>query len=46
MKDQWYVQFELGYDGEREESDSDDDRLDGLDDRDDELTGTGELRRK
>lgn len=44
QKDQWYIQVELGLDGEREESDSDDGRLDGLDDRDDEFTGTGEVR--
>ncbi len=43
-KDRWYVQVDLGLDGEREESDSDDGRLDGLEDRDDELIGTGELR--
>jgi MipA family protein len=44
LKDQWYVQVDLGLDGEREESDSDDGRLDGLDERDDEFTGTGEVR--
>lgn len=44
IQDRWYVQVDLGLDGEREESDSDDGRLDGLEDRDDEFTGTGELR--
>ena len=44
QKDQWYIQVELGLDGEREEDDSDDGRLDGLYERDDEFTGTGEVR--
>lgn len=44
QRDQWYFQVDLGLDGEREASDSDDGRLDGLEDRDDELTGTGEVR--
>ena len=44
QKDRWYIQVDLGLDGEREEDDSDDGRLDGLDERDDELTGTGEVR--
>ncbi|XKH61616.1 MipA/OmpV family protein [Halomonas sediminis] len=44
QKDQWYIQVDLGFDGEREEGDSDDGRLDGLDERDDEFTGTGEVR--
>lgn len=44
QKDQWYIQVDLGLDGEREEGDSDDGRLDGLDERDDEFTGTGEVR--
>ena len=44
QKDQWYIQVDLGLDGEREEDDSDDGRLDGLDERDDEFTGTGEVR--
>lgn len=43
-KDQWYVQVDLGLDGEREEGDSDDGRLNGLDERDDEFTGTCEVR--
>jgi outer membrane scaffolding protein for murein synthesis (MipA/OmpV family) len=43
-KDQWYTQVDLGLDGEREEGDSDDGRLDGLDELDDEFTGTGEVR--
>lgn len=34
----------MGLDGEREKDDSDDGRLDGLDERDDEFTGTGEVR--
>ena len=41
---QWYFQVDLGFGGEREEGDSDDGRLDGLDERDDEFTGTGEVR--
>ncbi len=44
QKDRWYIQVDLGLDGEREEGDSDDGRLDGLDEREDEFTGTGELR--
>ncbi len=44
QNDQWYFQVDLGLDGEREEDDSDDGRLDGLDERDDEFTGTGEVR--
>jgi outer membrane protein len=44
QKDRWYIQVDLGLDGEREEDDSDDGRLDGLDERDDEFTGTGEVR--
>ena len=44
LKDQWFVGVDLGLDGEREEDDSDDGRLDGLDERDDEFTGTGEVR--
>ncbi|MCB0325447.1 MAG: MipA/OmpV family protein [Bdellovibrionales bacterium] len=43
-EDRWYVQVDLGLDGEREADDSDDGRLDGLDERDDEFTGTGEVR--
>ncbi len=44
QKDQWYFQVDLGLDGEREEGDSADGRLNGLDERDDEFTGTGEVR--
>jgi outer membrane protein len=44
QKDRWYIQVDLGLDGEREEDDSDDGRLDGLDERDDEFTGTVDLR--
>jgi MipA family protein len=44
QKDQWYFQVDLGLDGEREAGDSDDGRLDGLDERDDEFTVTGEVR--
>jgi outer membrane protein len=44
QNDRWYIQVDLGLDGEREEDDSDDGRLDGLDERDDEFTGTGDLR--
>ncbi len=43
-KDQWYVQADLGLEGEREEDDSDDGRLDGLDEREDAFTATGEVR--
>lgn len=44
QKDRWYIQVDLGLDGEREEDDSDDGRLDGLDERDDEFTGTADVR--
>lgn len=44
QKDRWYFQVDLGLDGEREEDDSDDGRLDGLDERDDEFAGTAEVR--
>jgi len=44
QKDQWYIQVELALDDGREEDDSDDGRLDGLDERDDAFTGTGEVR--
>lgn len=44
LEDRWFVGVDLGLDGEREASDSDDGRLDGLDERDDEFTATGELR--
>lgn len=42
--DRWYFQVDLGFGGERERSDSDDGRLNGIDNRDDEFTGTGEVR--
>ena len=42
--DQVYIQVDLGFDGEREASDSDDGRLDGLEEKDDEFTGTLDLR--
>lgn len=42
--DQWYFQIDLGFDGEREESDSEDGRLNGIEDRDDEFAATGEVR--
>lgn len=42
--DRWYFQVDLGLDGEREAGDSDDGRLDGLEERDDEFAGTGEVR--
>jgi outer membrane protein len=42
--DRWYIQIDLGFDGEREEGDSEDGRLDGLDERDDEFTGTSDVR--
>lgn len=42
--DQWYLQIDLGLDGEREASDSDDGNLNGIEDRDDEFAGTGEVR--
>lgn len=44
LKDQWYLQVDLGLDGEREASDSGDGRLDGLEDRDDEFVGTADVR--
>jgi len=44
QNDRWYIQVDLGLDGEREKDDSDDGRLDGLDERDDEFIGTGEVR--
>ncbi len=44
QQDQWYFQVELGLGGEREEDASDDGRLDGLDERDDEFVATGEVR--
>jgi outer membrane scaffolding protein for murein synthesis (MipA/OmpV family) len=44
QKDQWYIQVELALDEGREDSDSDDGRLDGLDDRDDEFTVSGDVR--
>jgi len=44
QNDRWYIQIDLGLDGEREEGDSEDGRLDGLDERDDEFTGTGDVR--
>jgi len=44
QRDQWYIQVDLGIDGEREEDDSDDGRLDGLDEKDDEFAATGEVR--
>ena len=44
QRERWYVQVDLGLDGEREASDSDDGRLDGLDPLDDVFTVTGELR--
>lgn len=44
QKDQWYIQVELGLDEGRERGDSDDGRLDGLDERGDELTVSGEIR--
>lgn len=42
--DQWYFQVDMGFDGERERDSSDDGRLDGLDERDNEFTGRGEVR--
>lgn len=42
--EQWYFQVDLGLDGEREESDSDKGNLDGLEEREDVFTGTGEVR--
>lgn len=44
QEDRWYFQVDVGLDGEREREDSDDGRLDGLEERDDEFTGTGEVR--
>jgi MipA family protein len=42
--DRWYFQVDLGWDGEREASDSDKGHLDGIEDRDNEFTTTGEVR--
>ncbi len=42
--DRWYVQVDLGLDGEREAGDSDEGRLNGLDELDDVFTATGEVR--
>ena len=44
LEDRWYLQVDLGLDGEREASDSEDGHLDGLEERDDEFAGTGEVR--
>lgn len=44
QSDRWYFQVDLGLDGEREEDASDDGRLAGLDEREDEFAGTGEVR--
>jgi outer membrane scaffolding protein for murein synthesis (MipA/OmpV family) len=44
QQDRWYIQIDLGLDGEREEDDSDDGRLDGLNELDDEFTGTADVR--
>ncbi len=44
QNDRWYIQVDLGLDGEREADDSDDGRLDGLEELDDEFTGTGDVR--
>lgn len=44
VKDQWYFQIDLGFDGEREADDSKKGRLDGLDERKDEFEGTAEVR--
>jgi MipA family protein len=43
-QDRWYIQIDLGLDGEREADDSDDGRLDGLNERDDEFAGTADVR--
>jgi outer membrane scaffolding protein for murein synthesis (MipA/OmpV family) len=45
MADVWLVQLAARYEGGREADDSDDGRLDGLEDRDDELVGVIEVRR-
>jgi outer membrane scaffolding protein for murein synthesis (MipA/OmpV family) len=45
MADLWLVQAAARYEGGREEDDSDDDRLDGLEDQDDQLVGVIEVRR-
>lgn len=44
QNDRWYIQVDLGFDGEREADASDDGRLDGLDELDDEFRGTGDVR--
>jgi MipA family protein len=44
LRDRWLIQFAARYESGREEDDSDDNRLDGLRDRDDEIVGVLELR--
>lgn len=44
MSDQWLLQLAARYESGREEDDSDDGRLDGLDDQDDEIVGVLEAR--
>lgn len=45
VADVWLVQAGLRYEGGRESDDSDEGRLDGLDDRDSEIVGMAEVRR-
>jgi len=45
LADKWLVQLNARYESGREADDSDDDRLDGLEDQDDEIIGVAEIRR-
>ena len=45
LADNWLVQLNARYESGRESGDSDDDRLDGLEDQDDEIVGVAEIRR-
>jgi outer membrane scaffolding protein for murein synthesis (MipA/OmpV family) len=45
LADNWLVQLNARYEIGRESDDSDDDRLDGLEDQDDEIVGVAEIRR-
>ncbi len=45
LADKWLVQLAARYEGGREADDSDDGRLDGLDDQDDHIVGVFEFRR-
>ena len=45
LADKWLVQLNARYESGREADDSDDGRLDGLEDQDDEIVGVAEIRR-